>query len=100
MQGGGEVVRIEGDGLADGGPVLVYLGGKSVKGVVIESPWMIRFTTPQSEEVGPMDLLLRFSDGREERLVGAFTYEKQEGIVLQPRIGGGAPSSQPPPASP
>ncbi|MEM6296630.1 MAG: IPT/TIG domain-containing protein [Myxococcota bacterium] len=96
-QSGGEVVRIEGDGFADGGPVLVYLGGKAVKGVVIESPWLIRFTTPQSEEVGAMDVLLRFADGREARLEGGFTYEKQEGIVLQPRIGGGAPSSQPPP---
>lgn len=88
-QGGGASVTIEGDDFTGHGSLVVYFGSRAAKGVVVESPWKLRVTTPQSEEVGTVDLLLRFGDGTEQRLEGAYTYEEQPGLVLQPRIGGG-----------
>lgn len=88
-QGGGESLSIEGDDLASHGAVMVYIGGRSAKGIVVESPWLVRVVSPQSEDVGPKDVTLRFADGEVRTIEGGFTYETQTGIVLQPKIGGG-----------
>ncbi len=90
-QGGGQSVLIEGDDFTGHGPLVVYFGTRAAKGVVIESPWAVRVIAPQSEQTGSVDVLLRFGDGTEQRLESGFEYEEQPGIVLQPRIGGGAP---------
>jgi hypothetical protein len=87
-QGGGQSILIEGDDFSGHGPLLVYFGGRAGKGVVIESPWAVRVTAPQSETTGAVDILLRFGDGTEQTLEAGFVYEEQPGIVLQPRIGG------------
>ncbi|MGH1347286.1 MAG: IPT/TIG domain-containing protein [Nannocystales bacterium] len=90
-QGGGQSILIEGDDFTGHGPLVVYFGSRAAKGVVIESPWAIRVVAPQSERTGSVDVLLRFGDGSEQSLESGFEYEEQPGIVLQPRIGGGAP---------
>lgn len=87
-QAGGEVVRIEGEGFTDHGPVSVYFGPVHAKAVVIHSPWLITVLTPQHEEPGVVDVLVRFGDGEELELPEAYTYEEQVGIVLHPELGG------------
>jgi len=93
-QGGGQSILIEGDDFTGHGPLVVYFGTRAAKGVVIESPWAVRVIAPQSEQTGSVDVLLRFGDGTELSLASGFGYEAQPGIVLQPRIGGGAPAPQ------
>lgn len=92
-QGGGQSILIEGDDFTGHGPLVVYFGSRAAKGVVIESPWAVRVIAPQSEQLGPVDVLLRFGDGTEQSLEAGFEYEEQPGIVLQPRIGGGGEPS-------
>ena len=87
-QVGGEAVRIEGEGFTGRGPVAVYFGDNSAKAIVIESPWLITVLTPQSEDPGTVDVLLRFGDGTERTLPEAYVYDEQSGIVLRPEIGG------------
>src|SRR5690606_28097527 len=87
-QVGGQVVRIEGEGFTGHGPVSVYFGVRAAKAVVIESPWLITVLTPQHEQPGVVDVLLRFGDGTERQLPQAYTYDEQPGIVLRPEIGG------------
>lgn len=87
-QGGGHVVRIEGEGFTGHGPVSVYFGVKAAKAVVIESPWLVTVLTPQIEEPSTVDVRLRFGDGTELELPQAYTYEEEPGIVLRPEIGG------------
>lgn len=94
-QGGGTEITLEGADFTGHGALVVYFGTRAAKGVVIESPWMVRVTTPQSEEVGSVDVRLRFGDGVEQVLEGGYTYEEQPGLVLQPRIGGGGPPASP-----
>jgi IPT/TIG domain len=87
-QAGGQVVRIEGEGFLDHGPVSVYFGVRAAKAVVIESPWRITVLTPQTEEPGSVDVTLRFGDGTELQLPQAYTYDEQPGVVLRPELGG------------
>jgi len=87
-QGGGEVARIGGDDFTGHGPVSVYFGVRAAKAVVIESPWLITVLTPEQDDPGTVDVLIRFGDGEERRLPGAYTYVEQSGIVLRPEIGG------------
>ncbi len=88
-QSGGQAVRIEGDDFVGHGAPVVYLGERAAKMVVVESPWLITVITPQTDDPRTVDLLLRFEDGTERELADAFTYEEEQGIVLQPEIGGG-----------
>ncbi len=85
---GGQAVRIEGEGFTEHGPVSVYFGDRGAKAVVIHSPWLITVLSPQREEPGTVDVLLRFGDSTELTLPQAFTYDAQPGIVLRPQIGG------------
>lgn len=88
-QAGGQVVRIQGADFLGHGALVVYLGGRAAKGVIIESPTLVQITTPESETVGPVDLVLRFSDGTEQKLEQGFAFEEQPGFIISPRIGGG-----------
>jgi hypothetical protein len=88
-QGGGEHVRIVGRNFAGRGPVVVYVGTRAAKGVVIESDELITVVTPQSEALGPVPVRLEFRDGTTFDLVDGFTYVEQPGIVLQPEVGFG-----------
>jgi hypothetical protein len=87
-QGGGQAVRIEGEGFLGRGPVSVYFGVRAAKAVVIEGQWLVTVLTPQSEEPGTVDVTLRFGDGTELELPQAYTYDEQPGVVLRPSIGG------------
>jgi hypothetical protein len=87
-QGGGQAVRIEGEGFLGRGPVSVYFGVRAAKAVVIESQWLVTVLTPQSDEPGTVDVTLRFGDGTELELPQAYTYDEQPGVVLRPSIGG------------
>lgn len=87
-QGGGQAVRIEGEGFLDHGPISVYFGARGAKAVVIESPWLITVLSPQSDVLGTVDVTLRFGDGSEQVLSQAYVYEEQAGVVLRPEIGG------------
>lgn len=87
-QVGGQAVRIEGEGFTEHGPVSVYFGERGAKGVVVHSPWLITVLSPQRDESGVVDVLLRFGDGTELSLPQAFTYDEQPGIMLRPEIGG------------
>ncbi len=87
QQGGGESLRNEGADFTGHGPLVVYLGERAAKGVVIESPWLVRVVTPQSETTGPVDVRLRFGDGTEQTLEQGLTFEEQPGIILRKRIG-------------
>lgn len=86
-QAGGEAVRIDGEGFTDHGPVSVYFGVQAAKAVVIASPWLITVLTPQRDEPGVVDVVLRFGDGEVLTLPEAYTYEEQVGIVLKPELG-------------
>lgn len=88
-QAGGQALRIEGADFLGHGALVVYLGGRAAKGVVIESPTLVRVTTPESDTTGPVDVVLRFGDGTEQTLEQGFAFEEQPGFVLSPRIGGG-----------
>lgn len=92
-QAGGEVLRVEGADFMGHGALVVYVGGRAAKGVVIESPTLVQITTPESETVGPVDVVLRFSDGTEQTIEQGFAFEEQPGFVLSPRIGGGGQPS-------
>lgn len=87
-QGGGTAVRAEGDDFRGHGGLVVYFGDNAAKAIVIESRWLVTLVTPQADTVGTVDVHMRFSDGTTIDLPGAFTYEEQPGIVLQPEIGG------------
>lgn len=97
-QAGGDAVQIHGEDFTGHGPVAVYFGPRAAKAIVIASPWLITVLTPQSDEAGSVDVTLRFGDGDERVLEGAFSYEDQPGIVLRPELGG--QKSAPPAHSP
>ena len=88
-QAGGQRLRIEGADFLGHGSLVVYLGTRAAKGVVIASPTLIEVTTPESETTGPVDVLLRFSDGTEQTLPQGYTFIEQPGFVIKPRIGSG-----------
>ena len=92
-QAGGQVLRIEGSDFMGHGALVVYLGGRAAKGVVIESPTLVRVTTPESETIGAVDVVLRFGDGTEQTLEQGFAFDEQPGFVISPRIGGGGTPS-------
>lgn len=87
-QAGGQRLRIEGVDFLGHGSLVVYLGTRAAKGVVIESPTLVQVTTPESETTGPVDVLLRFSDGTEQTLEQGYAFSEQPGFVVKPRIGG------------
>ena len=88
-QAGGQRLRIEGADFLGHGALVVYVGQRAAKGVVIHGPTLIEVTTPESETVGPVDLVLRFSDGTEQRLEEGYSLEEQPGFIMRPRIGEG-----------
>jgi hypothetical protein len=88
-QSGGQGLRIEGHDFVGHGAPVVYLDDRAAKMVVVESDRLITVTTPQTDDPRTVDVLIRFEDGTEHLLPAAFTYEEEQGIVLQPEIGGG-----------
>jgi hypothetical protein len=87
-QSGGEAIRIEGNDFVGHGAPVVYLGDRAAKMVVIESRWLVTAITPQTDDPRTVDVLVRFQDGSELALPEGFTFEEEQGIVLQPEIGG------------
>ena len=88
-QSGGETVRIEGDDFVGHGAPVVYIGERAAKMVVVESARLITAITPQTDDPRTVEVLVQFEDGTELAIPDAFTYEAEQGIVLQPEIGGG-----------
>ena len=87
-QSGGEAIRVEGNDFVGHGAPVVYLGDRAAKMVVIESRWLVTAITPQTDDPRTVDVLVRFQDGSEFTLLEGFTFEEEQGIVLQPEIGG------------
>jgi hypothetical protein len=81
--GGGEPVRITGEGFDDHGPMDVYFGMRAAKAVVVESGTLIRAVTPQADAPGVVDVSIRFADGTVIDHPAAFEYDEQ-GLVLRP----------------
>lgn len=81
---GGQVVRLTGAGFLGHGPVVVHVGLRSARAVVIEDDAHLRFTTPEAEAFGPTDLRVEFSDGTVHELPGAYTYVQVDGKPLKP----------------
>jgi hypothetical protein len=88
-QGGGDTLRIEGGDFAGHGAPIVYLDDRAAKMVIVESRSLITVMTPQTDDPRTVDVVIRFEDGTEHTLPASFTYEEEQGIVLQPEIGGG-----------
>ncbi len=86
-QSGGETLRIEGSDFVGHGSLVVYVGNRAAKQVVVESPQLITVLTPQSETIGVVDVVVAFDDGTKVELPASFTFHEEEGIVLQPKIG-------------
>lgn len=86
-QSGGEKLRIEGSDFVGHGSLVVYVGNRAAKQVVVESPRLITVLTPQSETPGVVDVVVAFDDGTKVELPAAFTFHEEKGIVLQPKIG-------------
>lgn len=82
-QAGGDAIRIEGSDFAGHGAAVVYIGNRAAKNVVIEGPRLITVMTPQTDELGAVDVHVQFEDGTELTLPSAFTFEQQSQIVLQ-----------------
>lgn len=87
-QGGGDTLRIEGADFVGHGALTVYVGNRAAKMVVIEGPRLVTVVTPQSPQPQTVDVKMVFQDGTELSIEGGFEYQEQEGIVLQPEIGG------------
>lgn len=87
-QGGGDTLRIEGSGFVGHGALTVYVGNRAAKMVVIEGPRLVTVVTPQSSRPEIVDVKMLFQDGTELLIEDGFEYEEQEGIVLQPELGG------------
>jgi hypothetical protein len=87
-QAGGEAIRIEGGDFVGHGPPIVYIGARAAKAVVVESRWLITAVTPQSEDPRAVDVRVLFEDGTAIEIPAGFTYIEQEGLVLQPNVGG------------
>lgn len=86
-QSGGERLRIEGSDFLGHGALVVYVGDRAAKQVVVESARLITVLTPQSETPGAVDVVIAFDDGTRVELPKAFTFNEEQGIVLQPKIG-------------
>ncbi len=86
-QGGGVPLRIEGDDFVGHGPAAVYVGTQGAKAIVIESRWLITAISPPTEELGPVDVLVSFTDGTTMTATSAVTVLEEEGVVLRPGMG-------------
>ena len=87
-RGGGTALRIEGDDFAGHGPAAVYVGTRSAKAIIVESRWLIRAVSGETDELGPVDVQISFSDGTSHVIEQAVTIEEETGVVLRP---GGKP---------
>jgi hypothetical protein len=80
---GGERVRIDGSDFVGHGPATVHLGDEAAKAVVVESPWLVTFTTPAAETAGAVGLRILFADGTAFELDDAFFYvDPGEGNIV------------------
>jgi hypothetical protein len=61
--GGGEPLRISGDGFAAHGAPVVYVCERPARGVVVESDRLIRVLTPPAEAAGACEVRVEFADG-------------------------------------
>ena len=77
---GGTRVRIEGNDFLGHGPVVIHVGNKSARAVVIESAWLITVRTPEVEDAGSVALRIEFADGTAREVPDAFTYEQGESV--------------------
>jgi len=76
---GGTRLRLEGAGFIGHGPIVVHLGMRSARAVVIVDDRLITVTTPEGEALGPVDLRLEFADGTLFERPQAFDYTSVDG---------------------
>lgn len=81
---GGQSVRIVGSDFLGHGPLVVYVGMRSARAVVVEDEQHITVKTPEAEGFGLVDVRLEFADGTSHTLPQAFTYRQVEGKPLRP----------------
>lgn len=80
---GGRLVRITGAGFLGHGPVIVYVGLRSAKAVVIEDDAHLTFKTPEAEAFETVDVRVEFADGTVHALPGAYTYVQVDGKPIK-----------------
>jgi len=78
---GGTRLRLEGAGFIGHGPVVVHLGMRSARAVVIVDDRLITVVTPEAEALGPTDLRLEFADGTLFERPQAFDYTSADGTL-------------------
>ncbi len=78
---GGQRVRLRGAGFVGRGPVNVYFGMRSARGVVIVDDRAITVVTPEAEALGATDLRLEFADGTLFERPQAYTYTSADGTL-------------------
>lgn len=81
---GGQAVTIVGSDFLGHGPVVVYLGLRSARAVVIEDDRHISAITPEAEAFAPVDVRLEFSDGTVHTLPQAYRYVQVQNKPLKP----------------
>lgn len=78
---GGQILRIAGHDFASHGGVVVYVGPRAAKAVVVESDELITAMTPEADAPGVVDIELRFGDGTIVAYPQAFRYDDRAVIV-------------------
>ncbi|GEM_PF-6818935 len=81
---GGEPIRIEGRGFSSHGAAVVYLGEEPAKAVVIESDRLMVVRSPESHEVGVVDVTVELDDGTSYTSPAAFTMSADTAIRIGP----------------
>lgn len=78
---GGGKLRLVGAGFVGRGPVVVYLGKRSARAVVIVDDRLITVVAPEAEALGPTDLRLEFADGTVFERPRAYEYTSEDGVL-------------------
>ena len=77
-------VRLDGEGFAEHGGVTIYFGEEAGRGAVVHSQNTITVRPPRARVDGPVDVMLRFSDGETAQLRGGYTFERTGGLQITP----------------
>ncbi len=74
-------IRVTGAGFLGRGPVVGYLGMRSVHGLVVTDDTLITMVAPQSDILGPAALELQFGDGTVLTVPQAIAYVSADGTL-------------------
>ena len=71
---GNQVVTISGTGFRRDMGYSIYFGSQAAESMLVVNSEQIRVTTPQTEEGGSVDVLMRTDDGAAFRIAEAYTF--------------------------